>query len=246
MRPGLARVVAGRADDVLRDDLAATGRELPFAACRRARRRDFGLLVDLGARIAGGPSQRHRKVGGRDVPVVAGDTARRRSSARVRPSPSSTQRPQLLDLVGPMISNGTPIVFAVPQYLRYSSMRSRQVASRRLPVTWKLTSWPGLRRQALVEVDRVLVQLADRVAHVEERQQAGGMPGRAGGELGRARAATTSVQPLVRQVVERADSDHAAADHDHPSVRFHPRVLRPLAGVRSSVCGRGCTFFAAV
>ena len=41
-----------------------------------------------------------------------------------------------------MISNGTPIVFAVPQYFWYSSMRSREVARRRLPVTWKLTSCP--------------------------------------------------------------------------------------------------------
>ncbi len=38
--------------------------------------------------------------------------------------------------------NGTPIVLAVPQYFLYSSMRSRQVARRKLPVTWKLTSWP--------------------------------------------------------------------------------------------------------
>ena len=42
---------------------------------------------------------------------------------------------------------------------------------------------PGLRLQRLVERHRVFVDLADRVAHVEERQQPGRVPGRAGGQL---------------------------------------------------------------
>ena len=42
----------------------------------------------------------------------------------------------------------------------------------------------GLRLQLLVEVDRVLVKLADAIAHVEERQQPGGVPCGACGELG--------------------------------------------------------------
>ena len=95
----LPRVIAGRAHDVLRDDLAATGREPPFAACRRARRRDFGLLVNLGARIAGGPSQRHRKIGGSDVPVVG--VIQGADDLRHGPVVAELdQRPQRLDLVG--------------------------------------------------------------------------------------------------------------------------------------------------
>ena len=78
----------------------------------------------------------------------------------------------------------------------------------------------GLGRQALVEIDRVLVQLADGVAHVEERQQARGVPGRAGRQLGALEQ--HHIRPaLLRQVVERADADDAAADHDHPRMRFH-------------------------
>ncbi len=58
------------------------------------------------------------------------------------PSPRFTSGHNSLTRSGPMTSNGTPIVFAVPQYLWYSSRRSRHVARRRFPVTWKLTSWP--------------------------------------------------------------------------------------------------------
>jgi hypothetical protein len=53
-----------------------------------------------------------------------------------------TSGQSFLTSAGEMTWNGTPMVFAVPQYFWYSSMRALQVASRRLPVTWKLTSWP--------------------------------------------------------------------------------------------------------
>ena len=56
--------------------------------------------------------------------------------------PSSTSGQSSFTRFGPITSKGTPIVFAVPQYFWYSSMRSRRVARRMLPVTWKLTSWP--------------------------------------------------------------------------------------------------------
>jgi len=76
---------------------------------------------------------------------------------------------------------------------------------------------PGLGRQPLVEVDRVLVQLADRVAHVEERQEARGVPGGTGREFGA--LDEHDVGPaLVDQVIEGADPDGAAADHHHPCV----------------------------
>ena len=49
--------------------------------------------------------------------------------------PSSTSGQSSLTSRGPITWNGAPIVFAVPQYFWYSSMRSRRVAMRRLPVT---------------------------------------------------------------------------------------------------------------
>ena len=56
--------------------------------------------------------------------------------------PSSTRGHSSFTRFGVITSNGTPMVLAVPQYFWYSSMRSLQVARRRLPVTWKLTSCP--------------------------------------------------------------------------------------------------------
>ena len=59
-------------------------------------------------------------------------------------------------------------------------MRSRSVARRRFAVDVETDVLAGLRLQRLVKVHRILVQLADRIAHVEQRQQAGGVPGRPG------------------------------------------------------------------
>lgn len=56
--------------------------------------------------------------------------------------PSSSSGHNSFTRRAPITSKGTPMVLAVPQYFWYSSMRSRQVARRRLPLTWKLTSWP--------------------------------------------------------------------------------------------------------
>ena len=56
--------------------------------------------------------------------------------------PSSTSGHNSFTRLGVITSNGTPMVLAVPQYFWYSSMRSRQVASLRFPLTWKLTSCP--------------------------------------------------------------------------------------------------------
>ncbi len=47
--PGLARVVAGGAHDVLADDVALVGRDLPFARRGAGDAQRLGLLADLGA-----------------------------------------------------------------------------------------------------------------------------------------------------------------------------------------------------
>ena len=66
----LARVVAGRADHMFRDDIALVGRDVPLARGRALDARDLGLFVDFRAAIARAFTQGHRKVGGRDMPVV--------------------------------------------------------------------------------------------------------------------------------------------------------------------------------
>ena len=49
-------------------------------------------------------------------------------------------------------------------------------------------------------------------------------------------SSTTSDQPFLRQVVERADADDAAADHDHSRMRFHASEPPPAARARQ--CSR--------
>ena len=74
---------------------------------------------------------------------------------------------------------------------------------------------PGLLFEQLIEVDAVLVELADAVAHVEERQQPGGVPGGACGKLGL--LDQHHVGPAqFGQMVEHVAAHDAAADHHHP------------------------------
>jgi hypothetical protein len=78
----------------------------------------------------------------------------------------------------------------------------------------------GLGLQALVEPDRVFVQLADRVGHVEQRQQAGGVPGRSGGQL--LALDQDDVRPaFLHEMIQRAHADHPAPDHHHARDFFH-------------------------
>ena len=78
----------------------------------------------------------------------------------------------------------------------------------------------GLGGEALVQVHGVLVQLADRVAHIEQRQQACGMPSGTGGEFGALQQ--HHVGPSLQcEVVQRADADHAAANDYDAGMSFH-------------------------
>jgi hypothetical protein len=78
----------------------------------------------------------------------------------------------------------------------------------------------GFLFEGLVEVDRVFVELTHRVAEVEQRQQAGGVPGGARGQF--APLDEDHVAPaLLREVVERADADCASADDDNARLGLH-------------------------
>jgi hypothetical protein len=89
----------------------------------------------------------------------------------------------------------------------------------------------GLGAEALVQIHRIFVELADRVAHVEERQQAGGVPGRSGRELGSLEQ--HDIGPtFLREVIQRADAYHPAADDHYPRVRFQSRGLVPQPLIR--------------
>ena len=163
--------------------------------------------------------QRHRQVRRRDVAVVRviepADDRR-----RVRGAAERQERPQFLHLLRPDDLEGHADRVrraAVLLVLVHAVARGREAE---VPGHVEADVLPGLGRQALVEVDRVLVQLPDRVAHVEERKEAGGVPGGTGGQL-RALEEHDIRPALVRQVIEGADPDGSAADHDHPRMLLH-------------------------
>src|SRR5207302_531807 len=67
---GLTGVVTGRTDDVLGNDVALRRVNLPLPGCSPFYAERLRVLVDLGARLAGSDSQRHRQVGGCNMTVV--------------------------------------------------------------------------------------------------------------------------------------------------------------------------------
>ena len=196
----------------------------------------LGVLVDLGPAGARTLAQRHGEVGRGDVAVV-GVVQRADDRGRVGAAAELHQRPQLFDaLRGDYLERhadgvgGTAVLLVLVHALPAGC--EAQVAA-----DVEADVLAGLLRQALVQVDRVLVQLADRVAHVEERQQPRGMPGGSGGELG-ALDERDVLPALLGQVVERADAHHAAADHQRPNVRFHGgSVERAVPGSDSNCDG---------
>ena len=76
---------------------------------------------------------------------------------------------------------------------------------------------PDLFLQAFVEIDAVFMQLADGVAHIEQRQQPGRVPRRAGGQF-RALQQRDIRPAFLGQMIKHADADDSAADHNHPGM----------------------------
>jgi hypothetical protein len=216
---GLAGVVAGGADHVLGGDFALVGGEMPFARRGLLHGGDFGLFVDLGAAAAGAFAQRHGEIGRGNVAVI-GVIQRANDIRRVAAVAELGQGPESRTSLGPMTWKGTPMVLAVPQYFWYSSMRSRIGGETQVAGDVEAHVLAGLGGEALVQVHGVLVQLADRVAHVEQRQQARGMPGGTGRQFGALQQ--HHVGPSLQcEVVQRADADHAAANDYDAGMSFH-------------------------
>ena len=185
----------------------------------RLHRGDFGLLVDLGAAAARAFAQRHGEVGRRDVAVI-GMIERADDFRRAGAVAEFDQRPQIADLARADHLEGhadgirRAAVFLVFVHA-IAAGREAQISGD--VETHVLAGFGG---QTLVEIHRVLVQLADRVAHVEQRQQARRMPGRSRGQLGALQQ--HDVRPaLQRQVIKRADAYHSAANHHDAGMSFH-------------------------
>ena len=218
---GLARIVAGRRDHVLASDVALLGAHQPFAARRALDRRHRRLAIDLAAAVAGANGQRLGQVGRGDMAVI-------RMIERAHQAVGVAERPELLHLgrrddlerhADGVRGAAILVILVHPVAICGEPQVTGDVEAHVLA---------GLGLERLVQIDGVFVDLADAVAHVEQRQQAGGMPGRSGRQLGP--LAQHDVGPaLLGQVIERADADNAATDHDNPRMRFHGFVSCRLA-----------------
>ena len=223
--PGLARIVAGCQHQVLGGDVALAGVHPPLAGWPAFDGQRLGLLIDLSARAARALAQRHGEIGGRDVAIV-GVIQRAHDGGRVGAAAEFHQRPQFLhargtdDFEGHADGVGGAAILLVLVHALFAGGEAQIAGNVKAHVL------AGLGVQALVQIDRVLVQLADGVAHVEQRQEARGVPGGARGELGA--LDQRDIRPaLLCQVIERADADDAATDDQDPNVRLHGMTLHP-------------------
>ena len=234
---GALRVIAGGGDDMLRLDhrlllgrhevAAALGhpgdRHLPVVA------RPFVAVrlpapLDRRAVLARALGHGHRDVGRVDVAVG-------RMEDRALEILGTDQRIALLDLRGrqPFMRDadglggrGIERVFVHP----VSRLRHAQVAD-----DGEAGIEAGLRLQRLVELDGMGVDMAGRVAHVEERKQPRRVPGGAGGQL--VAFQQHRVPAGLRQVVGDAGPHGAAAHHESLHLGLH---RAPPGPIRAPIC----------
>ena len=212
-RAHLPRPGTGGGHNRLADDVAPRGLHQPLARTGALDAYDLGVAIDLGPPVARALGQRLRHVRRGHVPVV-------RVEDGAHEAVEIAERPQRADLVGADQLEGdadgvrhaaVAAVLVHPLLVGGEAQVAGAVEAHRLP---------GLFLQLLIEVDRILVELADAVAHVEERQQACGVPSGACGELGL--LDQHHVRPAeLRQMVEHAAADDPAADHHHPRLIPH-------------------------
>ena len=214
---GLSREIAGRRNDVLADHLALVGRDLPFAARQPLEARDGRLAVDLGAALARATRQRLRQVGGLDVAVLE-------VLDRANDAVDVAERPDVLDLAGREELHLDADRFGdagVVMILVHPVAGSRETDVRHLA---KAGVESGLLFESLVQRHRIFMDLSDRIAEIEQRQQTRRMPGRARGQF--LALDEHAVGPaLPDEMVKRRDADHAPANHHCPRVRSHSHPL---------------------
>ena len=213
-RPG---EIAGRRNDMLAHHLALVGYDLPFAVRQPLDRGHRRLAVDLGAAFARAAGQSLREIGGLDVAVVG-------MLDRADDPLDIAERPDLLDLIwlqelhldaDRLGDAGVIVIFVHPV------AGAREADVRHLA---KADVEAGLLFQRAVERDRIFMDLSDRVAEVEQRQETRRMPGRAGSQLPALNE--DAVGPaLPGEMVERRDADHAPANDQSPRVRSHSHPL---------------------
>ncbi len=211
---GLAREIAARRYDMLADDVAGIRLDPPLAAAGPLDRGHGGVAVDLAPAIACAAGQGLGQVGGLDVAVLRVlDGAEQPFGIAQRPDLADLVRRQCLDL-DPANRGGDAgiVLILVHPVLGAGETDVGDLAEAGVE--------PRLLLQPLVERHGIFVDLADRIADVEEGQQAGRVPGRTGGEL--LALNQHAIGPaFLDQVIERRHAHDAAADHHHSRMRPH-------------------------
>ena len=185
------------------------------------------MAVDLRPAIAGAARQSLREVGGLDIAVLW-------MLDRADDSLNIAERPDLLDLfwlqelhldADRLRDAGIVIVFVHP----VAGAREADVGH-----LAKARIEPGLLFERLVKGDRIFMDLPDRIAEVEQRQQTRRMPGRARGQL--LALDQHAVGPaLPREMIERRHADDSPANHHSPRVRSHHILLNSVVSGRSFI-----------
>ena len=223
----LPRPGAGGGHHGLAGDVAAIGLDQPFAGAGALDARHLGVAVDLRAPVARALGQGLRHVHRRDMAVMGVEEGAHQPV-------EVGERPEVADLVGADQLEGDADGVrgaAIVAILVHPLLIGGEPEIAGAMKTYRLA---GLRLELLIEVDAVLVELADAVAHVEEWQQPGRVPGGAGGELGL--LDQHHVGPAqFGQMVEHAAADDAAADHHHPRLILH---ASPLLSLHARPTGR--------
>ena len=183
---------------------------------------DGGVAIDFGTAIARTLGERLGEIGRLDIAVIGMlDRAEHAVRLAERPDFLDLRRRELVDLDADRLGDARVIHELVPAILGAGEAD--------VGADLEADILAGLGFEALVEGDRVFVDLADRIGKVEERQEAGRMPGRARGQL-MAFDQNDIAPALLGQVIERRDAHHAAADHHHARTRLHrpfPSELEP-------------------
>ena len=201
---------------MLAGDLALIGGDLPLPAGKLSDRRHRGLAIDGRAAVPRAPRQSLGQVCRLDIAV-------RRMLDRADDAVDLAQRPDRLDLFG-------------REEVDVYADRPRHTGI--IPVLVHPVLGPGeayiahiteadvqfrLRLEGRIEAHGILVQLPDRIAEVEQRQETRRVPGRAGGQLLALQEHAVGEAELG-QVIEGRHPHHAPADDDCARVCFHDEV----------------------
>ena len=236
---GALRVVAGGGHDMFGMDVEHLARGDEVAALfHHAFAGDDPFVagpevgIDLNATLDG--SARHARALGHGLGHVGGvDIAVGRVKQRAFQILGADQRPALLDLGGRqefmldadgLGGGGIKLVFVHPRV----GLGHAQVAA-----AGETGVQPGFRLKPGIKLDRIVMDMAGRVTHVEQRQKSGRVPGRARRQL--VTFDQHRVPAGLGQMIGDAAADRAASDHKGLHMGLHSS-FPPVGRAFPSLC----------